>query len=135
MPYRKMSKTAKVQRALRNGLPISEIVERYGVRASTVYTVRSQMRKTGQLPTIIISSPPVVVDTQEQPAAPVAPVAPVAPAGLVTLNAPSTPSAPEGLQYLVASKDVPQGIPAMVVEVEKKPSLWGRFKLWAFGLR
>lgn len=129
MPYRKMSKTAKVRRALRNGLPISEIVERYGVRASTVYTVRSQMRKTGQLPTIIISSPPVVVDTQEQSAAP------VSPAGLVTLNAPSTPSAPEGLQYLVASKDVPQGIPAMVVEVEKKPSLWGRFKLWAFGLR
>ena len=127
MPRRPMSKSAKIRRALSRNLSPAYIAERYQTSLSTVYNIKSQMKRKAaqEQPTTIIASP--------EPTAPmvVAPLttAPVAvPAGgIITLSDP-TPVPPGGITYVA-----PTATPTAVVE--ERPSLWARFKLWMFGVK
>lgn len=127
MPRRPMSKSAKIRRALSRNLSPSYIAERYQTSLSTVYNIKSQMKRKAaqEQPTTIITPP--------EPTAPmvVAPLttAPVAvPAGgIITLSDP-TPVPPGGITYVAP--------PATPIEViGGRPSLWARFKLWMFGVK
>jgi hypothetical protein len=52
---------------------------------------------------------------------------------IVTTPPPPTPSKPEsGIISLIDQKEAAPNPPAVE---ERKPSLWARFKLWAFGVR
>ena len=123
MPRRPMSKSAKIRRALSRNLSPSYIAERYQTSLSTVYNIKSQMKRKAaqEQPTTIIASP--------EPVAPVTPSAPVAVAtgGIITLSDP-TPVPPGGITYVA-----PTATPTAVVE--ERPSLWARFKLWMFGVK
>lgn len=121
MPRRPMSKSAKIRRALSRNLSPSYIAERYQTSLSTVYNIKSQMKRKAaqEQPTTIITPPEPVPQTI------VAPV--VAAGGIITLSDP-TPVPPGGITYVA-----PTATPTAVVE--ERPNLWARFKLWMFGVK
>lgn len=123
MNKRRMSKSAKIRRALAQGdMSPGAIAAKYGASIQTVYTLKSLMRKQGQLPAR--EAPPAVpVGTIIE----LPPTAHIAPSGIITLNEPA-PVPPGGITYVS-----PPAAPTATVEV--RPSWWARFKLWAFGVR
>jgi hypothetical protein len=124
MNRRRLSKSAKIRRALAQGnMSPSAIAAKYGSSVQTVYTIKSMMRKEGKLPAR--DSAP-----QEVPAGTIIslpPTATVAPSGIITLSEPA-PVPPGGITYVS-----PPAAPTATVEA--RPSWWARFKLWAFGAR
>ena len=121
MPRRLMSKSAKIRRALSRNLSPAYIAERYQTSLSTVYNIKSQMKRKASLeqPTTIIASPEPVPQTIVAPA--------VAAGGIITLSDPA-PVPPGGITYVA-----PTATPTAVVE--ERPNLWARFKLWMFGVK
>ncbi len=127
MPRRPMSKSAKIRRALSRNLSPSYIAERYQTSLSTVYNIKSQMKRRAaqEQPTTIITPPEPVAPMVVGPIT-TAPVR-VPAGGIITLSDP-TPVPPGGITYVA-----PTATPTAVVE--EKLSLWARFKLWAFGVK
>lgn len=123
MNKRRMSKSAKIRRALARGdMSPSAIATKYGASVHTVYTIKSLMRKEGALPAREVA-PTVPAGTIIN----LPPTAPVAPSGIITLSEP-TPVPPGGITYVS-----PPAAPTATVEA--RPSWWARLKLWAFGVR
>lgn len=126
MNKRRISKSAKIRRALAQGtMSPAAIAAKYNASIQTVYTLKSLMRKEGKLPgretTIINPSE----QPSEQPLERGTFVLP--PSGIITLSEPM-PVPPGGITYVS-----PPAAPTATVEA--RPSLWARFKLWAFGVR
>lgn len=125
MNKRRMSKSAKIRRALARGdMPPGVIASRYGASIHTVYTIKSLMRKEGKLPARPMPPAPTV------PAGTIInlpPTATVAPSGIITLSEPA-PVPPGGITYVSPPA-------ASTAVVEARPSWWARLKLWAFGVR
>lgn len=124
MNKRRMSKSAKIRRALLRGdMSPAAIAARYGSSTQTVYTIKSIMRREGKLPARDPAPPAVPAGTIIE----IPPTATVAPSGIITLSEPA-PVPPGGITYVS-----PPAAPTAIVEA--RPSWWARFKLWAFGAR
>jgi hypothetical protein len=108
MPKRTMSKSAKIRRALTRGESVATIVAKYDTTPSMVYNIRSSMKRKEQKPESTIIVPPTPDPV---------------PSGIITLSDPA-PMPPGGITVVMSPPTV-----------EPKPSLWARFKLWAFGFR
>lgn len=109
---RRMTKTAKVLRALRRGMSVPEVIKRYDVHPSLVYAARKQLREeeVSKGATIIASSP-----------------------GITALAKPTeTPT--NGIGSLTLHPE-PKAGSVVYVDPSAKLSLWARFKNWAFGIR
>jgi hypothetical protein len=104
---KRMTKKAKVLRALRKGMSVQEAAKRYDAHLSLVYAAQKQLRDEAARAATIIPSP-----------------------GLTSLAVPSTP--PDGLGSLPIKPEPPAGTLVLIKQPEK-PSLWARFKNWAFG--
>lgn len=128
MNKRRLSKSAKIRRALaQDNMSPAAIAAKYNASIQTVYTLKSLMRKEGKLP----RRETTIINPSEQPAEPgklipLPPTATITPSGIITLSEPM-PVPPGGITY------VSPAAPTATVEV--RPSLWARFKLWAFGAR
>jgi hypothetical protein len=106
---KRMTKKAKVLRALRKGMSVQEAVKRYDAHPSLVYAAQKQLRDEAARAATIIPSP-----------------------GITSLAVPPTP--PDGLGSLTLKSEPPAGT-LVLMEQPEKPSLWARFRNWAFGLR
>ena len=140
MPRRPMTKSAKIRRAILRGMTPAAIAERYNTTLSTVYNLKAGMKRRNpelfesQTETTIITPPP-----------------PAQAQGLATLSkAPaegrveiSAGVEPQGIIRLVPQEGAAHmrvhshaEVPEVVSAVQAPPpSLWARFKLWAFGVR
>lgn len=128
MNKRRISKSAKIRRALAQGtMSPAAIAAKYNASIQTVYTLKSLMRKEGKLP----GRETTIISPSEQPVEPgklisLPPTATIASSGIITLSEPA-PILPGGITYVSPA--------APTATVEARPSLWARFKLWAFGVR
>ena len=129
---RPMTTSAKIRRALAQGMTPKEIAQKYKFDINYIHTVRwtdkrKQKEREQNLPpagatvdftfdassqsfTQIVTTPP-----------------PPSPASL-PINSPQQ----SGIVLLI---DQREAVPNPVSVEERKPSLWARFKLWAFGVR
>lgn len=107
---KRMTKKAKVLRALRKGMSASEAIKRYDAHPSLVYAAKRQIREEAAGLTTITPSP-----------------------GITSLTVPAKTSS-DGLGSLPLKPEPPAGT-VVLFEQPEKPSLWARFKNWAFGSR
>lgn len=128
MPRKPMTKEAKIRRALDAGVPVGEIARRYHTSPGYVHIIRRkhfpprpeptpvQEHSVGPLPPVPRAEP-VPAPTPE----------PYFASGLVSLQ-------PEPPQPTAGISSIPLGA-GEVRELEgpPKPTLWQRFKLWAWG--
>lgn len=126
MPRKAMTKEAKIKRALDNGIAVSEIARRYNTSPQYVHRIRSKHWRqhehiVGPLP--LVPVPPLV---KEEPSPD---TDKIFASGIVALKPePDTPQPTVGIMA------IPPGA-GEVKELEgpPKPTLWQRFKLWAWG--
>lgn len=120
MPRKPMTKEAKIKRALEAGVPVNEISRRYNTSYQYVNVIKRKMYKQRQ------AQQPV----QEHSVGPLpeAPRAePMFATGIVALH-------PEPVPPTAGLASIPLGVGEIrELKVAEKPTLWQRFKLWAWG--
>lgn len=120
---KQMTKRRKIMRALAKGYTPRDVAEYYNTSLQYVYKIKSRM-------TVSPVNPPVA-ELPLTPPPPVKPeefVGPPAPVGIVTLQ-PEIPQPTAGIGPL------PSGSGEVIVKDQEppRPTLWQRFKLWAWG--
>ena len=135
-----MTMSAKIRRALAQGMEVRDIAKKYKVDPNYVHTIRwkdnrkkqekEQITASTQTPANLPPSNATIdftFDASSQSFTPVMTSAPTPSESLPTY----TPPKPEsGIVSLIDKKDANSN-PAAVEEL----TLWERFKLWAFGVR
>jgi hypothetical protein len=123
MPKRPMTKEAKIRRALDAGMSVGEISRRYNTSPGYVQVIRRKYTAPRPLQT----EPSLVQEHSVGPLPPAPKVEPYFASGLVSLQ-------PEPPQPTAGISSIPLGA-GEVREIEgpPKPTLWQRFKLWAWG--
>jgi hypothetical protein len=121
MPRKRMTKEAKIRRALDANIPVMEIARRYHTSPQYVNVIRRKHVK-----------PQSVLPVQEHSVGPLPEAPKVVPepyfaSGLVSLQ-------PEPPQPTAGISSIPLGA-GEVREIEgpPKPTLWQKFKLWFWG--
>lgn len=122
MPRKPMTKEAKIKRALERGLSAQEIARRHHTSPQYVNLIRRKMARDQAKDTQhehIVGPLPEIPPKEE----------PMFATGIVALH-----PAPETPQPAVGIMAIPPGA-GEVKELEgpPKPTLWQRFKLWAWG--
>lgn len=133
MPRKPMTKEAKIRRALDAGVPVGEIARRYHTSPQYVNVVRRKYlppRPVQAEPTLVQehSVGPLPDAGRAEPASEPAPTPePYFASGIVSLQ-------PEPPQPTAGISSIPLGA-GEVRELEgpPEPTLWQRFKLWAWG--
>jgi hypothetical protein len=127
MPRKPMTKEAKIRRALDAGMSVGEISRRYNTSPGYVQVIRRKY-----LPPRPVQAEPSLV--QEHSVGPLPPAPRVEPvpesyfaSGLVSLQ-PEPPQPTAGISSIPLGAGEVRGI-----EGPPKPTLWQRFKLWAWG--
>ena len=128
---RPMPMSAKIRRALAQGRSVHEIAKTYRVDTNYVRQVRWKENQKKAAEASPSNLPPAGATIDFQFDASSQSLTPV-----MVQPAPAQPSPPTqepgGIVLLIDKKEA---APNPVAVEERKPSLWERFKLWAFGVR
>lgn len=138
-PRGPMSMSAKIRRALNQGVPVKEIAKRYKVETNFVHNIRwkeNKKREEQAKAQAQVNLPPAsatvdfTYDASSQSLVPVV-ISPPVPSQVPSPVSSEVQQQPGGIVWLIDKKEAAPNPPA----VEAKPSLWQRIKFWAFGIR